>query len=616
MDYLIVNTMKKLYCFILINIFISSFIAVRFFLVPDVSFSWLGSTFSVFAVLGHFFSLYILLFLLSIPTLWLRKYLCHAILAILFSFIQITLYVDTIVFQQYRFHINESVLSMVLSGQVVDFSATTYLLMLLLMVASFCTEYLIIYLIDFQVSKPHRKSKIILLSTLLLVASLFISQFGHMVAFYYAYSPIMVVKEYIPLYRPFTSKKIMSFFDKQGERKVVYDKDYINATIDYPKNRLVINPENKKLKNIMFIVLDSWRYDTFSNEISPNTFHFVKNNNGVIFNNHYSTGNATRTGIFGLFYGIPGTYWDSFLRASIPSLFITTLQKENYNIGIFTSAKVTAPEFDRTAFVTIENLRISSKDGSASKRDKQITDDWLAWYKSRDISRPTFSFLFYDAPHAYDFPDEFSVKFKPLGDLNYMTLNNDTDPLPIFNRYKQSVYYDDYLLQNIYDELIKSGSLNDTLLIITGDHSQEMNDNKLGFWGHNGNYTDAQTKVPFIIVGATELSNLINNSNKLTNHEDVVPSLMKNYLYVENDIRDYSTGYDLFKPITDRNWLLMSNYSSYAVRTPDNIYFVNRIGISRYMDLHNREVNEAPNYQYIQDAMKNMSYFFNQRKSD
>ncbi|KES19149.1 putative hydrolase of alkaline phosphatase superfamily [Gilliamella apicola SCGC AB-598-B02] len=301
MDGLLVSTMKKLYCFVLINIFISSLIAVRFFLVPDVAFSWLGSTFSVFAVLGHFFSLYILFFLICIPTLWLRKYLCYAILAILFSFIQITLYVDTIVFQQYRFHINESVLSMVLSGQVVDFSITTYLLMLALIIVSFCVEYLIIYIIDFQVSKPHNKSKVILLSTLLLIASLFISQFGHMVGFYYAYSPIMVVKEYIPLYRPLTSKKIMSIFDKEGARKVVYDKDNINATVDYPKNPLVINPENKKLKNIIFIVLDSWRYDTFSKEISPNTFQFVKNNNGVIFNNHYSTGNATRTGIFGLF---------------------------------------------------------------------------------------------------------------------------------------------------------------------------------------------------------------------------------------------------------------------------------------------------------------------------
>ncbi|OCG26228.1 hypothetical protein A9G45_11130 [Gilliamella sp. HK2] len=607
--------MKKLYPFVLINIFISSIIAIRFFLVPGGSFHWLGMVFSIFAVLGHFFSAYLLLLIICTPLLLLKQFIRNIILAILFSFFQIGLYIDTIVFEQYRFHINQSVLSMVFSGQIVDFSMLTYLLMLVLIVISFCAEYFILYFVNNKLVLSQKKSRIILLSTIFLFSSFLISHVVHMIAFYYAYSPIMAVKEYIPLYRPFTSKKIMSFFDEKGQRKVVYNKDNSNASVYYPKNPLVINPDNNKPKNIMFIVLDSWRYDTFSEEISPNTFRFVKQNNGVIFDNHYSTGNATRTGIFGLFYGIPGTYWDAFLRNSIPSLFITTLQKENYNIGIFTSAKVSAPEFDRTVFVTIKNLRISSKDGSASSRDKQITDDWLAWYKTRDASKPTFSFLFYDAPHAYDFAADSLVKFKPIGDLNYMTLNNDTDPLPIFNRYKQSVYYDDSLLQNVYDELVKSNSLEDTIVVITGDHSQEMNDNKLGFWGHNGNYTDAQTKVPFIIIGGKELEKIKGNSRKLTSHEDVVPTLMKHYLYVKNDISDYSTGYDLFSSIVDRNWLLMSNYSSYAVKTSSNIYLVNRLGISHHMDLHNREINETPNYQYIYEAMNHMRYFFQPEKN-
>lgn len=608
--------MKKLYLFVLINILISSIIALRYFLVPGTSFSWLSSSFSLLAVLSHFFSLYLLLFLVCIPLIWLNKNLCNIITAILFSFSQIVLYVDTIVFEQYRFHINQSVVSMILSGQVVDFSLLTYFLMSVLIVITFSIEYFILYLIDRKMSQQqcHKKSRFILLTTIFLLSSLFISHLTHMIAFYYAYSPIMIVKEYLPLYRPFTSQKIMGFFDKQGRHKVIYEKDNVHASVNYPKNKLVINPDNNKPQNIMFIVLDSWRYDTFTEEISPNTYHFVKQNNGVIFNNHYSTGNATRTGIFGLFYGIPGTYWDSFLRNSIPSLFITTLQKENYNIGIFTSAKVSAPEFDRTAFVTINNLRISSKDGPASSRDKQLTRDWIEWYEKRNTTRPTFSFLFYDAPHAYDFPSDFDVKFSPIGDINYMTLNNHSDPAPIFNRYKQSVYYDDYLLQNIYDELASSGALDNTLIVITGDHAQEMNDNKLGFWGHNGNYTDAQTKVPFIIVGAKELNNLKNNANQLTSHEDLVPSLMKHILYVKNDIRDYATGYDLYSPITNRNWLLMSNYSSYAIRTPDNIYFVNRIGISHYMDSYNHEVDQTPNYQYIQAAMKNMRYFFESTK--
>lgn len=610
--------MKKLYCFVLINILISSIIALRYFLVPGSSFSWLGSTFSLFAVLGHFFSLYLLLFLICIPVLWLNKYISNFILAILFSFLQIGLYVDTIVFQQYRFHINQSVLSMVMSGQVVDFALITYILIFMLMAVVFTIEYFILYLLDKKIAKQqiahHKKGRVILLATLFLFSSFLLSHLVHMIAFYYAYSPIMVVKEYIPLYRPFTSKEIMGFFDKQGRHKVIYDKENEHASVNYPRNKLVINPDNKKPLNIMFIVLDSWRYDTFNEEISPNTYHFTKQNDGVIFNNHYSTGNATRTGIFGLFYGIPGTYWDAFLRNSIPSLFVTTLQKENFNIGIFTSAKVSSPEFDRTVFATIKNLRISSKDGSASSRDKQITEDWLQWYQKRDTTKPTFSFLFYDAPHAYDFPNDFEVKFKPMEDINYMTLNNNSDPVPIFNRYKESVYYDDYLLQKIYDELATSGALDNTLIVITGDHSQEMNDNKLGFWGHNGNYTDAQTKVPFIIIGAKKLGDIESNANQLTSHEDVVPSLMKHLLYVNNDIRDYATGYDLFKPITDRNWLLMSNYSSYAVKTPENIYLVNRLGISHYMDSHYHEVNQTPNYQYIQAAMNNMRYFYQSSK--
>ena len=606
--------MKKLYWFMLVNILISSIIAIRYFCVPGASFSWDGGLFSVFAVLGHFFSVYLFLFVLCIPLMWINKTLSNVCLATIFCLLQIVLYIDTIVFQQYRFHINESVLSMVFSGQVVDFSTFTYVLVFLLILVSFGAEYIIIYLLDNKFNKNGVQSRTLVISTVFLLSCFFISHLVHMVAFYYAYSPIMIVKEYIPLYRPFTSKKIMGFFDKSGQRKTLIERENQHATIYYPKNELLINPDNKTTPNIMFIVLDSWRYDTFSQEISPNTFNFVKQNNGIIFNNHYSTGNATRTGIFGLFYGIPGTYWDAFLRNRIPSLFITTLQKENYNIGIFTSAKVTAPEFDRTAFLTIKNLRISSKDGMASSRDKQLTDDWIDWYKTRDTSKPSFSFLFFDAPHAYDFPNDFSLKFKPIGDLNYMTLSNDSDPVPIFNRYKQSVYYDDYLLQRVYDELKLSGSLNNTLIIITGDHSQEMNDNKLGFWGHNGNYTDAQTKVPFIIVGAKDLQQIGDNINKFTSHEDVVPTIMRHYLHVENDITDYSTGYDLFNPITDRDWLLMSNYSSYAVRTKDNIYFVNRLGISHYFDCHNNQIDESPNYKTIQAAMNNMRYFFQTQK--
>lgn len=108
----------------------------------------------------------------------------------------------------------------------------------------------------------------------------------------------------------------------------------------------------------------------------------------------------------------------------------------------------------------------------------------------------------FDAPHGYDFPPNFEPKYEPmLKEVNYLKLNNDTDPAPFFNRYKTSVRYVDSMAAKVLDKLKESGDLDNTLVIITGDHGQEMNDNKLNFWGHNSNFTDAQVNVPFAIFG-------------------------------------------------------------------------------------------------------------------
>lgn len=599
--------MKKLFLFSLVNVLISALISIRYFTVPGSVFNLTTHSFSVFAVLGNFFILYLLLFLICSPLIFVNKYLRRTIVALLFTFAQIALYVDTIVFEQYRFHINQSVLTLVLSGQVVDFALATYALIAFIFIAAFSIELLILLFIE-RKATPGKGVKIVKWASVFAVVALLIGNITYMIGFYYSCSPIMTVQERLPLYYPLTSKKIMGFFDKEGgkQRRPVIDDSARH--LDYPLHALNINPPAHKPKNIMFVVIDSWRFDTFSQAVSPNIYQFTAAHNGVAFNNHYSTGNATRTGIFGLFYGIPGTYWESFLHNNIPSLFVTTLQKQGYELGIFTSAKVTFPEFDRTVFASVKNLRINSAGATTPERDANLNKDWLNWFRARDKNKPTFSFLFYDSAHAYEFPQGFE-KFSPVSDLNYMTLKNDTDPVPLFNRYKNSVYYIDSLVQEIFAELKASGTLDDTLIVITGDHAQEMNDNRMGFWGHNGNFTDAQTKVPFIIIGANDSEMLKQNSDKLTSHEDVVPTLMKNYLGVSNAVGDYTTGYDLQSAIPERAWLLMSSYSMWAVRTPENIYQVNGIGISHFMNAHNQEIDGQPNFKYVYDAMDEMRHF-------
>ena len=61
--------------------------------------------------------------------------------------------------------------------------------------------------------------------------------------------------------------------------------------------------------------------------------------------------------------------------------FISQLQKQNYQLGIFASAKLYSPEFDRTIFSQVDDLRLQSKGSSPRERDQNIRDEFLVCRK-------------------------------------------------------------------------------------------------------------------------------------------------------------------------------------------------------------------------------------------
>ena len=136
------------------------------------------------------------------------------------------------------------------------------------------------------------------------------------------------------------------------------------SDLNYPLSPLKVESVEKPV-NIMFLVVDSWRYDTFNADNTPVMWDYAQS--GLIFNNHIATGNSTRTGIFGLFYGIPGTYWHGFLANQQSPVFIDRLQELDYDLGIFTAAQLQKPEFNQTVFTKVDNLRNGSK-GATPRR--------------------------------------------------------------------------------------------------------------------------------------------------------------------------------------------------------------------------------------------------------
>ncbi|HDY8106544.1 TPA: DUF3413 domain-containing protein [Vibrio vulnificus] len=597
--------------FILINALVLMLIASRYFaFLPEFPTDPLGITFILAGTWGQMTLLAALIGLVTIPTLFLPKPFRNGSQALIASLGVATLFIDTIVFAQYRFHINAVVLELVMSGQIVSFPLITWLMVIggvaLLLAAQWWTIRWL------ENGAPVRALKLGRKFALLTFAALLATNAIHIWAAAHAYQPVTTVKRYLPLFYPATADK---FMHKQGwvdeealERQKALAFKRKND-LNYPLAPLQTQPVEKPL-NIMLLVVDSWRADTFNADNTPNMWKYAQS--GVVFNNHIATGNATRTGIFGLFYGIPGTYWHGFLANQQSPVLIDRLQALDYQLGIFTAAQLRKPEFNQTVFTKVENLRIGSEGGRPSELDADLTQDWLAWYDQRDKSKPTFSFLFYDAPHGYDFPADFEPKYEPmLKEVNYLKLNNDTDPTPFFNRYKTSVRYVDSMATKVLDKLKESGDLENTLVIITGDHGQEMNDNKLNFWGHNSNFTDAQVNVPFAIFGpGVDAAKMQWSSEALTSHQDVVPTLMKHYLGVTNDVKDYSVGEDLLGDAVKRDWIISSNYSGYAIITDDNILEVSGGGQYQFMDKTNRQLkDQQPNFTYLQQALEQISRF-------
>lgn len=605
------TTFRNLTNLILANIIIAILIAVRYFLyLPELPEELLAQLFLVSSLISQMALLTLLIalpcYLLVLIPHKLNRLVISTYLAIYVG----VLLIDTQVFSQYKFHLNPAILNLIMGGQIVDFPLSAWLMALLVFAGLIAIQY---FLLNKALNKKSNKPIFILSFTSIFLLSL--ATHGiHIWASANVYQPVTSLRPYLPAFYPATA---IGFMRKQGwinEEKIAEQKALATkrkSILNYPRAEITTK-EIANPKNIMFIVFDSWRYDSFNEENTPNLWQAATK--GKVFNNHYAAGNSTTTGIFGLFYGLHGTYWHHFLNNQKPPLFITRLQELNYNLGIFASAQLYRPEFNSTVFATVPNLRLETQGNTPAERDKVAINDWLTWHNQQTNSNPKFSFIFLDAAHGYDIPNDNQFKkYQPEQAINYIKINNSTNNLPILNRYKNSIYYMDYLIGKVLQRLEESNELENTLIIVTGDHGQEVNDTKQNNWGHNSNFTDFQVKVPFIIINSDyNLDSL--SSDSITHHIDIAPTLLKDYLGITNPSKDFSNGFNLSEYTTPRSWVISSSYNEFAIITQDMIYEIDPEGYSELFDKQNKPIkdkNKRIEPSIIQSTLKEITEFYN-----
>lgn len=542
---------------------------------------------------------------LALPIVLLRSDKTRAVLfALFYALFFVMLIANSLCFELYKFHINGVVVDMLLAGQVIEFSFIVWLQAVGIFAVIFALQfYLSLWLIKPRALTSKRLGRTF---TCFTVIALLASHTIHAWASAMVYQPITGSSKYLPFFKPATANSFMRKYGLVDEEALAQQKSMSlhQGQFNYPLQPIEVKQVEKPL-DIVFVVLDSWRYDAFKEQVTPNIWRFSQQ--GVAFNQHFSTGNSTRTGISGLFYGLPGTAWQDIYNNRVTPLLMDRMRDLGYQFGVFSSAQLVRPEFNETVFARVEGLKTHTKGDDVLARDKQVTNNWSSWYTKRDPDKPSFSFIFYDAIHGYAVPDGYKAGFEPMhGPINHMLLDNDYDREPILNRYLTSTHFVDSLVASVLAQL----DIENTLVIITSDHGEELNDNKLNYWGHNSNFTEPQIKVPFVVVGPkSEKWQHWQASNVVTSHLDVVPTLMSEYLGIKNTPEDYSTGYNLTGPVKERNWLLLSSYNKYAVVSKQQIIEVSPMGTYETLDETNRPSEQEPNFEYIQEAMQQISHF-------
>ena len=397
----------------------------------------------------------------------------------------------------------------------------------------------------------------------------------------------------IPWAVPLTAK---SFFKKYGWVEVTDDVEVNLEAVgrfNYPKGDVFCDAHTKP-QNLLFVVVDSLRFDTFNAEVMPMTTELA--NSGSVFLNHYSTSNSTRYGLFGLFYGLYSSYWEAALAEKRPSVLINQLNKQNYQFGVFASAALTSPAFDQTIFSTVrEKIDLRTEGSSKVERDLKITKKFEEFIGSRTEngtkeSKPFFGMLFYDSAHGAAYPNDFELKFTPsLMNVSYASLTNSSDPVPFFNRYRNSLLFVDQQIKQAINILKASGEYDNTVIVVTSDHGQEFNDTKQNYWGHNGNFSKWQTKVPLAIIYPNKEPKRFEH---LSSHVDVVPTLMKNVLGCNGDYQKYSQGWPL-ELEKGHPLILMSDWTSLATYNGKTTAVFNRQGTHGVYDNEYRLIDNA-----------------------
>ncbi|EFI2975798.1 cardiolipin transport protein PbgA [Escherichia coli] len=544
--------------FALFNILLSLVIGSRYLFIADWPTTLAGRIYSYVSIIGHFsFLVFATYLLILFPLTFIvgSQRLMRFLSVILATAGMTLLLIDSEVFTRFHLHLNPIVWQLVINPDENEmardwqlmFISVPVILLLELVFATWSWQKLRSLTRRRRFARP-------------LAAFLFIAFIASHVVYIWAdanfYRPITMQRANLPLSYPMTARR---FLEKHGlldaqeyQRRLIEQGNPDAVSVQYPLSELRYRDMGTG-QNVLLITVDGLNYSRFEKQM-PALAGFAEQN--ISFTRHMSSGNTTDNGIFGLFYGISPSYMDGILSTRTPAALITALNQQGYQLGLFSSDGFTSPLYRQAL------LSDFSMPSVRTQSDEQTATQWINWlgrYAQED--NRWFSWVSFNGTNI-----------------------DDSNQQAFARKYSRAAGNVDDQINRVLNALRDSGKLDNTVVIITAGRGIPLSEEEETFdWSHG------HLQVPLVIHWPGTPAQRI---NALTDHTDLMTTLMQRLLYVSTPASEYSQGQDLFNPQRRHYWVTAADNDTLAITTPKKTLVLNNNGKYRTYNLRGERVKD------------------------
>lgn len=541
--------------FALFNILLSLVIGSRYLFIADWPTTLAGRIYSYVSIIGHFsFLVFATYLLILFPLTFIvgSQRLMRFLSVILATAGMTLLLIDSEVFTRFHLHLNPIVWQLVINPDENEmardwqlmFISVPVILLLELVFATWSWQKLRSLTRRRRFARP-------------LAAFLFIA--SHVVYIWADanfYRPITMQRANLPLSYPMTARR---FLEKHGlldaqeyQRRLIEQGNPDAVSVQYPLSELRYRDMGTG-QNVLLITVDGLNYSRFEKQM-PALAGFAEQN--ISFTRHMSSGNTTDNGIFGLFYGISPSYMDGILSTRTPAALITALNQQGYQLGLFSSDGFTSPLYRQAL------LSDFSMPSVRTQSDEQTATQWINWlgrYAQED--NRWFSWVSFNGTNI-----------------------DDSNQQAFARKYSRAAGNVDDQINRVLNALRDSGKLDNTVVIITAGRGIPLSEEEETFdWSHG------HLQVPLVIHWPGTPAQRI---NALTDHTDLMTTLMQRLLHVSTPASEYSQGQDLFNPQRRHYWVTAADNDTLAITTPKKTLVLNNNGKYRTYNLRGERVKD------------------------